>query len=133
MVMSRWGRMSDEQKERENKRKIEWAAKNRVLVRARKKRHYESKLAYYQAYERNRQYQKMYGITVSDYDAMLLLQKGKCKVCGTDKPGRTRKFFCIDHCHLTGRIRGLLCVGCNVGVGFYEKLHEQISKYLADS
>lgn len=65
-----------------------------------------------------------YGITPEDYDRILEEQGGVCKICGgTDvrtSGGRKAKFFCVDHCHSTGKVRGLLCHGCNVGLGAFK-------------
>jgi Recombination endonuclease VII len=49
----------------------------------------------------------------ADYDALLESQGGVCAVCG--KP--SKKTLCVDHCHSTGTIRGLLCRKCNLGLG----------------
>lgn len=57
-----------------------------------------------------------YGIPIGTYDRMLDAQQGKCAICGTTDAGG-RGDFHIDHCHDTKRIRGLLCHGCNVGIG----------------
>lgn len=62
--------------------------------------------------------QKTYGISLDDYDEMLEQQGGVCKICGSDTPSkRTGRFF-IDHCHDTGKVRGLLCMRCNSAIGF---------------
>jgi hypothetical protein len=50
------------------------------------------------------------------YDEMLEAQGGCCALCGSDFPGGRGRFV-VDHCHDTGRIRGLLCNLCNVGLG----------------
>lgn len=61
---------------------------------------------------------RQYGITTEDYDRMLAAQNGCCAVCGSDSPGDGRKhYFDIDHNHVTGKIRGLLCRPCNIAVG----------------
>ncbi len=69
---------------------------------------------------------KNYGITPKEYDTMLLNQNGKCAICNSDKPWgfvtepkRSKEFFCVDHCHTTGRVRGLLCQPCNTGLGSF--------------
>jgi hypothetical protein len=55
---------------------------------------------------------KRYGIefSVDEYDAMLLSQGGVCAVCLTNPSGRR---LAVDHCHGSGRVRGLLCDYCN--------------------
>lgn len=45
-----------------------------------------------------------YGITVQDYDLMLELQKGRCAICGEEC-----SLLHVDHDHVTGKVRGLLC------------------------
>ena len=101
--------------------------------RAGRKAHYEKNKEFYQEYERNRQYKKMYGITIADYDRMLDEQNGRCKMCGAVAAGPKRQRFAVDHCHKTGKVRGLLCVRCNVSVGFYELHHKLIHKYLENT
>lgn len=56
---------------------------------------------------------QVYGITVEDYDRMLLSQNGRCKICGKMPK---RKLF-VDHNHKTLVIRGLLCHSCNIMLG----------------
>lgn len=62
-----------------------------------------------------------YGLTVDEYDRLLAKQGGRCAVCRTDTPGnrRTRaiRAFCVDHDHVTGHVRGLLCSACNRAIG----------------
>lgn len=70
-----------------------------------------------EAYRRQRKYafKKKYGITLDDYDAMLGQQEGRCAICFTlPMPGSP---LYVDHCHDTGQVRGLLCQGCNSGIG----------------
>ena len=62
-----------------------------------------------------------YGITLEEYDTMLLEQNGGCKICGSPDPKRKgSKHLVVDHCHDTGAVRGLLCYRCNVGLGNFE-------------
>jgi len=63
-----------------------------------------------------------YGIEVDEYEALLVVQDGRCAVCGerpaaTDSPAHWAGKLCIDHDHGTGRIRGLLCNDCNLVIG----------------
>ena len=58
---------------------------------------------------------KGYGLTLDDFDRMLQEHNHVCAVCG--KPESFRENLTIDHCHTTGKIRGLLCTNCNSGIG----------------
>jgi hypothetical protein len=57
---------------------------------------------------------RRYGLTIDQYRVLLDRQGGKCAICGGNENGRR---FAVDHCHDTGRIRGLLCMKCNTGIG----------------
>lgn len=56
----------------------------------------------------------VFGITIAQYEKMLLKQGGTCGICGS-KPDKVR--LAVDHDHRTGKIRGLLCDSCNRGLG----------------
>lgn len=58
-----------------------------------------------------------YGIGLDDYYWLLEKQKGCCAICGVEKNSRGRRWFDVDHCHATGKVRGLLCSECNHGIG----------------
>lgn len=57
--------------------------------------------------------QQKYGMALAEWEALLVGQSGRCAICSdplTDPH--------VDHCHKTGRVRGLLCKHCNFGIGF---------------
>ena len=56
---------------------------------------------------------RLYGI---DKAALLLAQNSCCAACGDDQPGSSHG-WCVDHCHQTGKTRGILCHHCNVALG----------------
>lgn len=58
---------------------------------------------------------RRYGIGIDAYRLLLEKQGRGCKLCGAKHAGG--KALYVDHCHLTGRIRGLLCRKCNTGIG----------------
>lgn len=58
-----------------------------------------------------------YGMTVNEYNEMYVLQNGCCAICGTPF-GDNR--INVDHNHKTGKVRGLLCVFCNIFTGYVE-------------
>ncbi len=57
-----------------------------------------------------------FGATHAEVDAMLRDQQGRCAICRTDRPGAADE-WCIDHDHVTGHVRGLLCGSCNLAIG----------------
>lgn len=79
-----------------------------------------------QAYMREFDLQRHYGISKAEFEQMLVAQGGGCAICKTtDWPGKGNKPH-VDHCHKTGKIRGLLCSRCNVGVGYFEDSQERL-------
>ena len=60
---------------------------------------------------------RRYGITLAEYDQMFEDQNGKCAICGTTEPGGRNGRFHVDHNHVTGVVRGLLCHHCNTALG----------------
>jgi hypothetical protein len=62
---------------------------------------------------RDKYMKRRYGISRADYDALFERQGRVCAICR--KPSKER--LCVDHCHVTGMIRGLLCRKCNFGLG----------------
>ncbi len=81
---------------------------------------------------RNRDLKRRYGITLDDYDRILVLQNNKCAICNSTSSGKkNNKYFVVDHCHTTGKIRGLLCHGCNVGMGHLQDDVELLEKAIA--
>ena len=75
---------------------------------------------------------KRYGLAPEDADLMLMAQGNVCASCGAEEAGN-KNGWAIDHDHTTGAIRGVLCHGCNVGLGGFadsiEKLEAAI-RYL---
>lgn len=64
-----------------------------------------------------------YGMNNEAYAAMLRAQNGKCLICGADELDKRTKHpysLAVDHDHVTGEIRGLLCRACNRGLGFFQ-------------
>jgi hypothetical protein len=58
---------------------------------------------------------KRYGITIEKRDALFLKQDKKCAICKTAEP--QGKGWHVDHCHSTGKVRGILCPHCNLMIG----------------
>jgi hypothetical protein len=80
---------------------------------------------------RNDRYQRKYGISLAEFEAMNERQRGQCAICGTTP---TRRRLNVDHCHATGEVRGLLCDVCNLVIGQLEDSPEILKRaveYLA--
>lgn len=86
-------------------------------------------------------FKSAYGITWADRDQILESQDGKCAICGlvlsTEFGDRSRKNKAqLDHCHDTGKVRGILCKRCNMGIGYLDHSITRLLasiKYLQDS
>lgn len=76
-----------------------------------------------QARDRDRYLRKNYGIGLTEYENLFLAQSGRCAICGSTEPGgpTATAAFHVDHCHATGRVRGLLCRACNTALGLLKE------------
>lgn len=145
--LSRWQRMTPSQRRRKLDINNKWRRKNLETVRAWGRRLYRkhdekrkaSSRKYYWGmvnidptyrdrmnskskenyWKNHRQWtsnilRRSYGVTIEEYERLFAKQHGICGIC-KQPPGK--KSLAIDHCHRTGKIRGLLCVRCNLGLG----------------
>lgn len=68
--------------------------------------------------------ERKYGVTIEQFDSMMWSQDGKCAICErqlTEDTGKGKTTTaCVDHCHETGEIRGLLCGNCNRALGLFQ-------------
>jgi len=85
--------------------------------------------------ERARKLKQRYGISAEDWQTMYNNQAGCCAICNTHQSDLT-KTLCVDHCHSTGKVRGLLCDRCNKCIGAFEDnidLLDNAKSYLIDN
>lgn len=81
--------------------------------------------------EKSKQYYKTsnrrrnYNIEPEEYDSLMEKSKNLCMICGS--PPKTKSLH-IDHNHKTGKVRGLLCHGCNTAIGLFKENIEVIKK-----
>ena len=126
-VQSKFGRQNI-CKECENKRALESDRVTYNKEYAKKKRAEQCPI--FKRAERNQNLKRYYGITIDDFEKMYNSQNGKCKICHSDNNGKT---FHVDHCHMSGRVRGLLCSKCNTAIGLLDEnivVLENAIKYL---
>ena len=84
---------------------------------------------------RDQNLRKRYGIGVEQYKELLNKQEGNCAICGKHSSsvftkGKEGFELCVDHCHKTGKARGLLCENCNTGLGKLQDSREILWKAL---
>lgn len=79
----------------------------------RRTNYHKKRYARFAPRERERHLLRKYGITQVDYQAMFAQQQGGCAVCGR----KQARPLDVDHCHVTGVVRGLLCTNCNRMIG----------------
>jgi len=77
----------------------------------------------------NRMLYKNYGITLEEYDIMLKEQNGNCYICEKSHKLFTKR-LAVDHCHNTGKVRKLLCIGCNTSLGLLKEDVDRVKKLI---
>lgn len=109
--------------------------------------HKEEKAAYYKKRWESKDYKRSarksrlkrkYGITPADYNKILEQQNGLCAICDKKETKHDRygniKNLQVDHNHVSGKVRGLLCFMCNAGIGMFDdnpKNLQSAIKYLS--
>src|ERR1019366_6700483 len=105
-MAAKWKPENREQLDKRNARQRKrWANDPSVRQRAADGHLRRAKLPFH---KKDQQLRYEFGITWKDYSAMFNLQDGACAICRTRTPGGGRVNFNVDHCHDTGKIRGLL-------------------------
>jgi hypothetical protein len=66
---------------------------------------------------RVRKLKREYQLTLEEFAVMEKAQGGRCLICNNPPP--EGKNLYVDHCHTTGKVRGLLCMKCNAGLGMF--------------
>lgn len=97
--------------ERNPEYKKGWVSNNKDRNRASQQKYYRKN----PDARKNTVLKNRYGITLAERDAMLM-QQGGCAVCGSGNSG-TYKDWQTDHSHQTGKVRGILCIQCNIMLG----------------
>ena len=114
----------EEQRARRAAYKAAYYQTNKVRIRERKQAGPPTSI------EKMRQYSLKYnyGISPEEYAKMLHAQGNSCFLCGRPHGESMAERLCVDHNHDTGKIRGLLCRRCNVGIGYLQEDHELIRR-----
>lgn len=88
---------------------------NSDKIKADRQRWYQSQNAEINARRRIAYREKVYGISAEDWNALFDSQGRVCAICKSDTPGK--RHWSTDHCHTTGKVRGILCAPCNLALG----------------
>lgn len=119
------------------------SSKCKECIKERRQKQKEYDRAYWKKYagknvdklkQRDTEYnlKRKFNMSLQDYNQMLEAQTGKCAIPGCEKKRSSNgKKLAVDHCHKTGRIRGLLCNECNTSLGLLKE-NIQVINGLAD-
>lgn len=102
----------DKRKEQVYKALLKYRTKHRDRINARSRKWREDNKEHFAVLKKKSILKNKYGITLEDYNLILKNQDDGCAVCK-----RKEKILCVDHCHKTGKVRGLLCHLCNRAIG----------------
>ena len=131
------GKQTKEQR-LEKMRQYQKRAKNTPAYKKRKSAWFRNwKSAHLDEYRTKRMsydLKRLYGLSHDAWQTLWDQQNGRCRICETifDKPNSAY----VDHCHVTGKVRGLLCIKCNAGIGMLNDsaiLCEKAARYLTIS
>jgi hypothetical protein len=119
--------LSDEEKTLRSERFKEWKLNNPDYTKNYRKENKEyltqQRKNYYDKNQntiKSKTLQKLYGITLDDYNILLHEQNECCKICGIHQ-SKLKKSLSVDHCHVTGKVCGLLCSYCNRAIGYLQE------------
>lgn len=112
-------------------RQKEYCLAHREEIAARSKEyrrtHQKERRSYDKKRQRKRNLFSKYGITIEMYDQMSVAQEGKCAICGRHQSEFANP-FAVDHSHKTDKVRALLCIRCNTGLGSLGDTSEGLRK-----
>jgi hypothetical protein len=108
-----------------------WKAANRERFEVRNKAWRQANREHLRKQSRVAYFRQKYRLTIEQRDDMLAAQGGVCAICR--RLETARRGWAVDHCHATGRVRGILCQACNLVLGHAEddtKMLRSMIEYL---
>lgn len=94
-------KQDEEYRERQKSKAKEWQTKN-------------------QEKRKEQRLKSTYGITLTQFNELLKNANSQCEICGYSDMSDKKIFPLVDHCHDSGKIRGILCANCNHGLGKFK-------------
>ena len=119
----RWKEKNPEAaRESHRKAQLKWRAANREKVRETVRKWTKNNRDKVNGYRRKQHFKVSYSLTIEQRNAILTSQGNVCACCGSPEPNH-KQGWVVDHCHTTGKVRGVLCQPCNLSLG---KVRESI-------
>lgn len=120
---------SEERRERARAACRKYQSTHREKLATKRKRHVEKLKQHglYADYRRRQRLAYKYGLSVNEWEGMFNSQDGKCACCGGDSH-KGKYGWVVDHNHLTGEVRGIVCNPCNVMIGMAKDSVEILAK-----
>ena len=136
LVNQRSAAYKEKNRDEINKKSREYKEDNREDLNKKSKEYYKLKFELNPTEERKRRKQILlkckYGISLIEYNIILDKQEGCCAICNKHHT-LFKQALSVDHNHITGQVRGLLCNKCNLGIGIFSDnilLLENAIKYI---
>ena len=107
-------RNTEKAKEKTKIRNQRWYSNNKEKSKIKSKEYHKKNPEY-----RIKSCVKKYGLSLEDFKKIFKEQNGCCKICGKHQ-SEFKKRLSVDHNHSTGKVRGLLCINCNRGLGSFK-------------
>jgi hypothetical protein len=113
-------------------RKRKWYSENNERLRDAQRARYQAEPERYREYFRQQHLKRTYGLSEVDYARWVVKQNGKCAICGQPPAGKRKSEMKlnVDHDHITGAVRGLLCSPCNRALGLFTDSKEKLESAL---
>lgn len=115
--------MTEEQRLNRKKYKAAYFQKNKAAILAKRKKPTEEET-------RKWNFKYHYGLSLEQYNQMLQERNSQCDICGYKQPmnAKRQERLYVDHCHVTGNVRGLLCFRCNSALGYFNDDSDRLDK-----
>lgn len=123
-IAARNWRNSNKEKLLAQKRR--WKSRNKEKVRLPQRKFIENNPDKIISYK----LKSSYNIDIEQYNKILKKQNYSCRICKLHE-SKFKKSLAVDHCHKTEKIRGLLCLNCNTGLGSFKDSTTILKKAIA--
>lgn len=115
-----------------NKLAVYYANRAAILAARKARGQSDEERARFVIYRKKWALARRYGLTLAEYDALAEAHGGRCAICKFSFAEQSRhKSGHVDHDHATGFVRGLLCIGCNHGLGCFKDSPERLEAAVA--